>query len=76
MFSFISKNWAGEPLTSNKKALNFIRSTKTGGGLEIGATLIEKEYKKELKVSNEQMETLNIKRAKICPQWNYCIRAR
>ena len=76
MFSFISKNWAGEPLTSNEKALNFIRSTKTGDGLEIGATLIEKEYKKGLKVSNEQMESLNIKRAKICPQWNYCIRAR
>ena len=76
MFSFISKNWAGEPLTSNEKALDFIRSTKTRDGLEIIATLIEKEYKKGLKVSNEQMESLNIKRARICPRWNYCIRAR
>jgi len=29
MFSFISKNWADEPLTSNEKALSFIRSTTT-----------------------------------------------
>jgi transposase len=76
MFSFISKNWAGEPLTSIKKALSFIRSTKTESGLEVGATLIEKEYEKELKVTNEQMESLNIKHAKTCPRWNYCIRAR
>jgi transposase len=76
MFSFISKNWAGEPLTSVEKALSFIRSTKTEQGLEVGATLIEKEYEKGLKVSNEQMKSLNIKHAKTCPQWNYCIRPR
>jgi hypothetical protein len=76
LFSFISKNWAGEPLTSNEKALSFIRSTKTEKGLEVGATLIEKEYKKGIKVSNERMSSLNIKHAKICPQWNYCIRPR
>jgi len=76
LFSFISTNWAGEPLTSNEKALSFIRSTKTEKGLEVGATLIEKEYKKGLKVSNEQMESLSMKHAKTCPQWNYCIRVR
>ena len=76
MFSFISKNWAGEPLTSNEKALSFIKSTKTENGLKVGARLIEKEYKKGLKVSNEQMESLSIKRANTCPQWNYCIRGR
>ena len=76
MFSFISKNWAGEPLTSYEKALGFIRSTKTEKGLEVGATLIEKEYKKGLKVSNDQIGSLNIKHAKTCPQWNYCIRPR
>ena len=76
MFSFISKNWAGEPLTSYEKALGFISSTRTEGGLEVCATLIEKEYERGLKVSNEQMKSLNIKHAKTCPQWNYCIRPR
>jgi len=76
MFSFISKNWAGEPLTSYEKALGFISSTRTEGGLEVSVTLIEKEYKKGIKVTNEQMESLNIKHAKICPKWNYWFRAR
>ncbi len=34
------------------------------------------EKGKGIKVSDEQMNSLNIKRAKICPQWNYCIRPR
>lgn len=76
MFCFISKNWAGEPLTTYYKALSFIRSTKTEKGLEVGASLIEKEYKVGLKVSNEQMDSLSIKRARVCPQWNYCIKPR
>ncbi len=76
MFCFISKNWAGEPLTTYYKALSFIRSTKTEKGLEVGASLIEKEYKVGLKVSKEQMDSLSIKRARVCPQWNYCIKPR
>ncbi|MHA1492035.1 MAG: ISAzo13-like element transposase-related protein, partial [Promethearchaeota archaeon] len=36
----------------------------------------EKEYKVGLKVSKEQMASLNIKHAKVCPQWNYCIKPR
>ena len=76
MFSFISKNWAGEPLTSYNKALSFIKSTKTEKGLEVGASLIEKEYIVGLKVSKEQMDSLSIKRARVCPQWNYCIKPR
>lgn len=76
LFSFISKNWAGEPLTSFEKALSLIRSTTTETGLKVSATLVEKEYEKGLKVSEEQMKSLNIKRIKTCPQWNYCIRPR
>jgi len=76
LFSFITKNWAGEPLTSNEKALSFIRSTKTENGLKVKAFLVEKEYKKGIEVSDEQMRSLNIKHSKVCPQWNYCIRPR
>lgn len=76
LFSFISKNWAGEPLTSTDKVLSFINSTKTEGGLKTRAFLVEKEYKKGIKISNEQMESLCIKHAKVCPQWNYCISPR
>lgn len=76
LFSFISKNWAGEPLTSYEKAIGFIRSTKTEKGLKVTAQLIDKEYQKGIKVSDEQMESLKISRDKICPNWNYTLYPR
>lgn len=76
MFSFISINWAGEPLTTYDKALCLISSTKTEKGLTIEAYLIDKKYKKGLKVSDEQMKALNIEYKKVCPKWNYILRPR
>ena len=46
LFSFISKNWAGEPLTSTEKALNFINSTKTKNGLRVRGFPVEKNTRK------------------------------
>lgn len=76
LFCFISKNWAGEPLTSFEKALSFIRSTTTETELKVSAALVEKEYKKGLEVSEEQMKSLSIKHTKTCSQWNYCFTPR
>jgi len=57
LFSFISINWAGEPLISYEKALGFISSTTTEKGLKVEAHLVDKEYEKGLKVSDEQMNS-------------------
>jgi hypothetical protein len=76
LFSFITKNWAGEPLTSYEKALGFISSTKTEKGLEVTAQLIDNEYQKGIKVSDEQMESLNISHHETCPRWNYILHPR
>jgi hypothetical protein len=74
LFSFISLNWAGEPLTSYDKALAFIRSTKTAKGLTVAAHLLAKEYQKGLKVTDDQMSSLNLLPHPICPKFNYTIR--
>jgi len=76
LFSFISLNWAGEPLTSYSKALAFIRSTRTAKGLTVTAHLLTKEYKKGLKVTDDQMLSLNLLPHPICSQWNYIISPR
>ena len=76
LFSYISINWAGIPLTDYFKALQFIRSTKTKTGLQVEAILTQKNYKKGLKVSNQEMKLLNIEQAEICPNWNYTIHPR
>lgn len=76
LFSYIAINWAGIPLISYFVALQLIRSTKTTMGLQVDAVLTQKTYEKGLKVSNQEMNLLNIERADICPNWNYTIHPR
>ena len=74
LFSAISCNWAGEPLTSYDKLLHLIDSTTTEQGLVVRATLTQKTYATEIKISDEQMAALNIETHTTLPQWNYTIK--
>lgn len=74
LFSEVSKNWAGEPLDSFEKMLNYIRTTKTRTGLRVRAGLITREFPKGKKVSDEKFSTLNITPHLTLPKWNYTIR--
>ena len=40
----------------------------------VKAYLNEKIYEKGLKVTNAEVNALNLERSKVCPQWNYTIR--
>lgn len=73
MFSFISKNWAAQPLNNYETALNFIRSTKTTGGLRVCARLNTKQYEKGIKVTDAQMQQLNLQYLEERSSWNYSI---
>ncbi|MSP13278.1 MAG: hypothetical protein EXR62_10025 [Chloroflexi bacterium] len=48
----------------------------TGTGLQVQAFLINQVYEKDIKVSAEAMQALNIQFAEGCPRWNYTIRPR
>jgi len=74
LFSAISVNWAGKPLRSLSTMLNYIRGTATRTGLRVRAWLNEKVYPKKVKVSNAQMNSLNLERMQVCPKWSYIIR--
>ena len=76
LFSYISLNWAGCPLRSFDILLNYLRGTTTRAGLTVRAALVEGEYAKGQRVSDTQMEQLNIEHAEVCPQWNYTLRPR
>jgi hypothetical protein len=76
LFSFISKNWAGCPLRSLPILLALIRGTTTTKGLKVKARLLKKKYRKQVKVSNREMATLNIEYRSFCPHWNYIIKPR
>jgi hypothetical protein len=74
LFSAISANWAGEPLTSYTKMLNFLEATTTQQGLVVKAILCETHYQTGLKISDEQMDCLNLYQHDTLPQWNYTVR--
>jgi hypothetical protein len=76
LFSYISINWAGKPLRSFETMLDYIRGTTTETGLQVEAHLIEHNYAKGIKVSDEDMARLNIERPPICPDWNYTLKPR
>jgi hypothetical protein len=73
MFSFISNNWAAQPLTDYETVLKFIRTTKTSAGLRIRAALHSKQYQKGIRITNAQMEEINLKSYTQRPKWNYSI---
>lgn len=73
LFSQISKNWAGRPLDSYETTLKYIRTTKTTTGLSVSAHFIRKNYPKGIKITDAQMEELNLISHQNLPQWNYTI---
>lgn len=74
LFSFISINWAGQPLRSFETVLNYIRTTRTTTGLRVRALLLPKHYEKSVKVSDEEMQSIQLRRSRVLPCWNYMIR--
>lgn len=76
LFSFISLNWAGQPLRSLNQMTALIRGTTTEAGLRVRACQLRGKYPTKVKVSDEQMAALNLTPRKICPQWNYMLHPR
>lgn len=73
MFCHISTNWRGQPLTSYEIVVNLIGRTTTREGLSIQAQLDENQYPKGKKVSDEEINSVKICRAKFHGEWNYKI---
>ena len=76
LFSAISVNWAGQPLRTFQIMLEYIRHTTNATGLRVQATLMDKVYQTGIQVSDQVMQTLNMERSLVCPQWNYIIKPR
>ena len=73
MFSFISRNWRGRPLKNLGTIINLIANTTTKTGLQIEAELDQNEYEKGIKISDDEMASLNIDRDNFHGEWNYKI---
>ena len=76
LFSFITKNWRGRPLTSYQVIVNLIAHTTTKAGLVVKAALDTSHYETGIVVSDEELARVNIIPAKFHGEWNYAIRQR
>jgi hypothetical protein len=73
LFSFISQNWRGRPLLSHETIVNLIASTTTRTGLEVKSALDTNEYPTKIKVSDEELGRLRLKRHTFHGEWNYTL---
>ncbi len=74
LFSFITKNWRGRPLTSYRVIVNLIAHTTTKAGLLVRAALDKSHYETGIEVSDEELARVRIIPAKFHGEWNYGIR--
>jgi hypothetical protein len=73
MFSHISMNWRGKPLISHEVIVNLIGNTTTQSGLTISAELDTNIYPKGIRISDEELEAVNLIKAEFHGEWNYAI---
>jgi hypothetical protein len=73
LFSFITQNWRGRPLTDRATVVELIGATTTKTGLKVECALDTRTYEKGLKVSKAEMASLAITGDEFHPEWNYTI---
>ncbi len=73
LFSYISINWRGRPLTSLETIIELLSHTTTTQGLTVTAVVDTNTYPIGVKVSDEEVRQLNIVRNDFHPDWNYTI---
>ena len=71
LFSFISQNWRGKPLISHEVIINLSAATTTTTGLAVKSRLDSNIYPAGIKISDQQMAALQLRRDKFHGDWNY-----
>ena len=74
LFSHITMNWRGRPLTSHQVIVNTIAATTTSTGLKVHAEPGPGSYPAGVTVSGEQLAGLPIDRHDWHSDWNYTLR--
>jgi hypothetical protein len=77
LFSHISMNWRGRPLTSHEVIVETIAATTTSAGLTVHAELDQDEYPTGIKIPDKQIKALEtegiLTRHDFHGEWNYTI---
>ena len=73
LFSHITLNWRGRPLTSHDVVVQTIASTTTRTGLRVEAHLDNGDYRVGVAISKERFEALPLERHAVHGTWNYTL---
>jgi len=73
LFSFITMNWRGRPLTSYRVMVQLIANTTTTKGLKVNAELDEGYYPTGIKISDKELAAVPLTRNEFHGDWNYTV---
>jgi hypothetical protein len=73
LFSFISMNWRGKPLTTYQVIVSLIAATANKAGLRVRAALDAKAYPAGVKVADATFNSINLKPGRFHGDWNYTL---
>jgi len=73
LFSFITQNWRGRPLVSYQTIVQLIAATTTDAGLKVLSEIDTNTYPAGIKVTDAEMDDINIRRHDFHGEWNYTI---
>jgi transposase len=76
LFCHITRNWRGQPLETHQVVVNLIGSTRTKTGLVVKTKIDARKYSTGRKVTQTEMNNLNIKPCRVRGKWNYVIEPR
>ncbi len=76
LFSYISANWRGRPLTSLVAIVNLIAATTTETGLRVRAEIDKGKYPQGREISDQEMAQIRLRPCRFHGDWNYTIRPR
>jgi transposase len=76
LFSFITKNWRGHPLTDSATIVNLIGATTTKKGLLVKSEIDSAVYRKGIKIPDDEFKKLRIFPEEFHGEWNYEIKPK
>ena len=74
LFSYIARNWRGQPLVSRQAVVSLIAATTSTAGLKVHAELDENDYERGIKISDAQLAAVNLAPDDFHGEWNYRIK--
>jgi transposase len=73
LWSHVSMNWKGHPLTSHEVIVDLIAATTTRTGLKVKAGLDQSYYPRGIKITDRQLKAVPLRPHDFHGEWNYTV---